>query len=270
MKMVKLFIIALFIPALCSAHDTWIHVDTPVVRVGDTAHINLMLGNHGNGHRDFKLASKISPEGWTFSVLRPDGSATDLRPNLIDMGYAPKEGFWTGRFVANQPGLHLVTHTLDKLHGKIRAIKSSKSFLLSSESLDNLSPNQFDFSRRLDLPLELILLVDPIRDIQPGKPVVVQVLYQGKPLPKTRVSFIPRGAALSQEFDDRFERLTDNEGKATFSPSEANWMLVVVHHSAPEQKGEGFESTAYSATMTLQITSIPRLRLTTSSNNSAQ
>ena len=45
-----------------SAHDPWVQTNTNLVRTGDAVHIDLMLGNHGNDHRDFKLASKFSPE----------------------------------------------------------------------------------------------------------------------------------------------------------------------------------------------------------------
>ena len=40
------------------AHDLWLQTNTTVVRTGDVVHIDCMLGNHGNDHRDFKLAGK--------------------------------------------------------------------------------------------------------------------------------------------------------------------------------------------------------------------
>ena len=52
------------------AHDTWVQTNTNVVRAGDAAHIDLMLGNHGNDHRDFKIAGKKSP------MVQPGKSAT--------------------------------------------------------------------------------------------------------------------------------------------------------------------------------------------------
>ena len=51
-------IMALSIPA--NAHDTWVEVNSAEVRLGQVVHVDLKLGNHGNNHRDFKLASKIT------------------------------------------------------------------------------------------------------------------------------------------------------------------------------------------------------------------
>src|SRR6185436_2774462 len=54
-------IAAAFLAAPAFAHDTWVQTNTNVVRTGDAVHVDLMLGNHGNDHRDFKLASKLAP-----------------------------------------------------------------------------------------------------------------------------------------------------------------------------------------------------------------
>lgn len=82
----------LLLAATASAHDTWVQTNTNIVRVGDNVHIDLMLGNHGNDHRDFKLASKIDLEGCTLTVFSPDGKRYDVKDRLVDVGYAPKEG----------------------------------------------------------------------------------------------------------------------------------------------------------------------------------
>lgn len=254
MKSLFLSLVVMAVAPVCAAaHDTWIQVDAPVLRTGDVSHISLMLGNHGNEHRDFKLASKISPEGWTLSVIGPDKSRTDLKPKLVDMGYAPNEGFWAGRFTPTEPGLHVVSHTLDKLHRTTRAVKSGKSYLLSSPSLDQLPENDHDFAKPLGHPIELVPLVDPVRDVVPGKPIRIRLIYAGKPLSGARVSFIPRGAELAEGFDEKFERRTDAAGEASFTPDQANWILVVVHHSEPDQKGEGFDRTSYTVTLTIQV-----------------
>ena len=62
-----------------SAHDTWVQTNTNVVRTGDNVHIDLMLGNHGNEHRDFKLAGKITLDGCKLDVIAPSGKKFDLR-----------------------------------------------------------------------------------------------------------------------------------------------------------------------------------------------
>ena len=65
-------------PSLTLAHDTWVQTNTPLIRVGDAVFIDLMLGNHGNEHRDFKLASKVDPAAGKTVVIAPSGKRYDL------------------------------------------------------------------------------------------------------------------------------------------------------------------------------------------------
>ncbi|WP_164101017.1 DUF4198 domain-containing protein [Candidatus Laterigemmans baculatus] len=248
------FLFLLLVSAsVAHAHDTWVQTNTNLTRVGDLVHVDLMLGNHGNEHRDFKLASKISLDPCTLSVLTPSGESYDLKPDLIDTGYAPKEGFWSARFVTGAPGLHCVVHTLDTLHRTTRAIKSSKTYFLASDSLDQVSSSGADFDAPLGHPLELVLQSHPVRNVGPGQPIRVQVLYEGQPLEDARVSFIPRGQALAEGFDKEYERMADEQGLASFTPREGNYYLVVVHHRAHDQKGDGYDATAYSATLAIFV-----------------
>ena len=80
------------------AHDTWVQTNTNLVRVGDAVHVDLLLGNHGNDHRDFRLAGKVPLDGAALETIDPQGNRFDLKPGLADTGYAPQEGFWTARF----------------------------------------------------------------------------------------------------------------------------------------------------------------------------
>src|SRR4051794_30345663 len=91
-------LLALASPGAAMGHDTWVQTNTHIVRTGDAVHIDLMLGNHGNEHRDFRLAGKLSLEGATLEVIGPEGGRYDLRDRLADTGYTPQEGYWTTRF----------------------------------------------------------------------------------------------------------------------------------------------------------------------------
>jgi uncharacterized GH25 family protein len=239
--------------SLARAHDTWVQTNTNLVRTGDVIHVDLMLGNHGNDHRDFKLASKVSPEGCTLEVVAPGGQRYDLKPQLADLGYAPKEGFWSSRFITGDAGLYLVAHSRDAVNHNTRGIKSGKAFFVSSDSLDDVPSEHPGYDKPLGHALELVPTANPVTPMGPGLPIRVKVLYHGKPLPDARVSFIPRGVNLSESFDETYERLTDADGAASFIPKEGNVYLVVVHHVEPEQRGEGYESTKYSATLTVFV-----------------
>ena len=246
----------LSICATAAAHDTWVETNTNLIRTGDAIYVDLKLGNHGNDHRDFKLASKLRLQGCTLHVTAPEGVSYDLCDELIDTGYAPKEGFWRAKFVAMQPGLHLVSHTLDTIvnHGRpIRAIKSGKTCFVTSDSLDRVPEENPGFDRVLGHPLELVPTANPVTPMGPGQPIAVQVLLKGKPFAKARVAFVPRGVELADDFDETYERQSDEQGFVTFTPRTGNQYLVVVHHHAEEEKSEDYDATSYSATLTVFV-----------------
>lgn len=255
MRPFTLLAVAILGLAACpvGAHDTWVETNSSIVRSGELVHVDLKLGNHGNDHRDFKLASKITLAPCQLSVINPKGDAFDLKPHVIDTGFAPKEGYWSARYVTETDGLHVVSHTLDTLHGKTRAIKSAKTFFMTSPKLDAVSEAAAGFDRPLGHPLELVPLVNPVTATGPGQKFRVKLLYQGKPLPEARVAFIPRGATLVEGFDKDYEQLTDADGMATYTPTEGNLLLIVVHHPVANQKGEGYDSTHYAATLTVAV-----------------
>lgn len=236
------------------AHDTWVQPSQRLVGVGDVVRVDLFLGNHGNDHRDFKVAGKLaSLEGTTLDVIAADGRRTDLVPAAVDVGYAPKEGFWSARFVPASPGLHGVVHTRSGIHGRKRGIKSGKAYFLAADQLDAPPPGGLKQAEPVGHPLELVPETDPVRGAGPGRPIAVRLLHRGQPLADHRVSFIPRGAELGAGFDERYERRTDEAGRCSFEPREGNLLLVVAHLDAADESGPDFDRTVYSATLVLDV-----------------
>jgi hypothetical protein len=86
----------------------------------------------------------------------------------------------------------------------------------------------------------------------PGTAIKVRLLWKGQPLADARVSFIPRGETLSEGFDPRYERRTDAEGRAGFTPTAGNYYLVVAHREEPEG-GKNYTATKYSAALTVYV-----------------
>jgi uncharacterized GH25 family protein len=243
------------------AHDTWLETNTNLVRVGDAVHVDLMLGNHGNDHRDLKLAGKVDPSTCTLEVIGPDGKATDIKDRLVDRGAGPKEGFWSAIYTAAAPGTHLVAQASDAVvkYAPKRSIKSAKAIFVASTSLDRPPVENPGFDRALGHALEIVPTRNPVTPMGPGTPIVVKVFLKGQPLADARVSFIPRGVTLKEGFDERYERKTDERGEANFEPDEANSHLIVVHHETHE-KGVGYETASYSATLTVFVPALPRRR----------
>ncbi len=249
-------LVLLIAPGFAAAHDTWVQTNTQLVRVGDAVHVDLMLGNHGNDHRDFKLASKVDPAGGTSVVIAPSGKRYDLLDRFIDLGYAPKEGFHSAKFSVAEPGLYTIAHTSDRVvnHGEpARSLKSAKAYFVVSPSLDKPNPHNPGFDKPLGHPLEIVPQASPVLPMGPGQAIHVRVLLKGQPLADARVSFVPRGETLADGFDERYERKTDSMGDASFTPTTGNYYLVVVHHVAPDEKGADYVQTNYSATLAVLV-----------------
>lgn len=247
-----------FVCGAAQAHDTWVQTNTNVVRIGDAVHIDLMLGNHGNNHRDFKLAGKVDLSVSTLQVIDPKGKKYDLQSQLFDVGYTPNEGFWTTKFVAAKPGIYTVVQTFDKVmsYAPVRDIKSAKTFFLASKSLDQPGLFSSGFDRRLGFPFELVAESNPIAPMGPGIPLTLRLFYRNKPLPNVKISFIPQGETLKDGFDARYEQRTNVNGRVRFTPTSANYYLIAAHYEAPNEKGKGYDGTNYSATMTLYVPQI--------------
>jgi len=256
-----LFIAILFAQEMSrgvSAHDTWVQTNTNIVRSGDVVHVDLMLGNHGNDHREFKLAGKTSLAGTTLNVVAPDGKVHDLKERLVDVGSSANEGFWSARHVARDPGLYVVAHQRDAIvnhGGKVRSIKSGKAFFVASKSLDTVSTDNPGFDRELGHPLEIIPDGNPVTPMEIDVPILIKVLFKGQPLKNARVSFIPRGQTLAEKFDADYERTTNSNGRCSYVPKLGTYHLIVVRHTT-EEKGTDYDSTSYSATLTVLVPEI--------------
>jgi uncharacterized GH25 family protein len=252
----KTIFCVLLVAAPAFAHDTWLETNTNVIRPGDAIYIDLKLGNHGNDHRDFKLASKVDLESVTLDVIDPNGKFYSVKDRLVDLGYAPTEGYWRAKFTPMKSGIYVVAQKTDKImhHGRpTRGIKSAKTCFLVSPSLDTIERNARGFDRSLGHPLELVPILNPIAPMGPGLPIAVRLIFKGKPLANARVSFIPQGRALASGFDKEYERMTDADGHARFTPRSGSPYLVAAHHRGDQESGAGFDRTSYSATLTVFV-----------------
>lgn len=253
----RFLIISAILSSSASAHDTWVETNTNIVRTGDAVYVDLKLGNHGNEHRDFKLAGKADLTACSLQITGPDGKEYDLKPSLLDVGYAPKEGYHTAKFATARPGLYVVGHTLDQVvsYAPVRSVKSANAYFLASNSLDKVGRDHPGFDHAFGHALELVPISNPITPMGPGQNLKVQLLFEGKPLANAKVSFVPRGHELKQDFDADYERTTDGDGMVSFTPKTGNVYLIVAHHQLP-RSGAKFESTKYSATISLFVPEI--------------
>jgi len=254
--MKKALLMALLtLPVIASAHDIWIESSANLVRTGDLLRLSLMLGNHGNEHRDFKLASKIAAGDQNLFVFGPKGDKLDLTSTLFDNGYGPQDGFWSTTFQPEQPGMYMALSTFDKVmsYAPVRDIKSAKTFFVVSNSLDAVPEANPGFDRVVGAPLELVPIVNPVTPFGSGNILKVKLLYKGKPLPNSVISFVPRGATLKGEMDMAYEKKTDANGIAQLTLKEANSYLISAHQGDDKASGEGYKSIGYSATLCMIV-----------------
>lgn len=240
---------------ICWAHDIWLEPNQTVVRTGETVEVSLMLGNHGNHHRDFKLASKVLPEDRKLSVIAPNKSISDITPTLIDRSMDEDEGFCTGQLKLPTTGMYCIFSTFDKVksYGPVRDVKCAKTFVRASDKLDGIKPLGSGFGQKVNAALELVPLVDPT-SLRVGSTVRVQALANGKPLSKVIMSFIPRGIILQGDIDPRYESQTDQNGIGSLKLQNAGMVLIAVHREADAPSGEkAYETINYSATLTIRV-----------------
>jgi len=240
-----------------AAHDTWVEVNSPYVRSGDPVFVNLCLGNHGNSARDYRLASRLAKlDGVQLVATYTDGESLSLVGSLKSFGSAEKEGYWTAVFHPQKDGQYVVEQKLDILHGPARAVHGGRAFFSvgdqSQLATDWKLPNA-----QIEMPLQLTPITSPY-DWKVGSEVEFKVFFQGKPLPDARVSFLPLGVELGSEFDDKYERTTDANGTVRFAAPNANRYLVVTKLKRPEDKGDGYDATYYTATCTLVASQMKR------------
>lgn len=210
-----------------------------------------MLGNHGNDHRDFKIAGKLDLSKGTLTLTPPGGAEVDLKRAAVDLGLGARDGYWMARFHTEKPGAYLIGHTSSSQHGTSRSLKFAKAIVGATQSLDRPGrPEGFEVP--LGHALEIVPQTDPTQP-ETGDPIRVQILLRGKPLAGARVSFIPRGVTLATGVDPQFERTADSDGVAEWTPLEANDVLIAVHHHADDESGEGYSGTQYAATLVVRV-----------------
>lgn len=258
MKKLCAVVSAISFALISFSHDIWIEPSASIVRSGDFVRLSLMLGNHGNEHRDFRLASKVSAGDQNLIVFGPSNKKYDLTSSLVDNGYEPKEGFWSAKFTPTDPGVYVAASTFDKVmsYAPVRDIKSAKTFFLVSKTLDAVAADTTGFDRVLGHALELVPIVNPIAPLGPGTKLKFRLLFRGKPLPNSKVSFIPKGTELKAEIDINYERNTDDKGEVEFEFREPNQYLIAAHHKDMDSKGAGYESINYSATAHIWVPAI--------------
>lgn len=236
-----------------AAHDIWVEPSSAhLPEVGAYLYLDVKLGNHGNDHRDFKLWGKLSPPLLGLSVALVSGLESeemDLTEKLVDLGSSPREGYWSALHRPETGGLYRVTHRMGAVmtYAPVRSTQIAKTYFAVG-SLEEAAPWTESV---LGEGLELVPLSHPVLGSRVGSEIAVRVLFKGQPVAGKRVSFLGRGSLPEGEFDPSRERLTDAEGVVRFTLIEPGLTLIVAHHFAADESGEGYDNSKYGATLIL-------------------
>jgi uncharacterized GH25 family protein len=252
-------------PAL--AHDGWIEVPG-IVEKDQPVTIALLLGNHANEHRSYRLAGKWNPKHLKLMVIEPSGKVNDITSSLVDLGEddektGPKgpKGFHIAPFTPRGEGVHIVLAREEQLlqHGdepKFRSVRSARAAfaaLRSPRVAEGKKTTGFDRTFAVDNVMELVPVSNPIAITQNDR-VTLELRYKGKPFSNQNISVVSRlsGTASAQDF------ATDGKGQVSFTAGPADMYLVRVKSEERTERIEGqYDLSSYETTYVFQVFNRP-------------
>jgi uncharacterized GH25 family protein len=257
---------ALILPHAATAHDGWVEISPSIVEKNQSATIALLLGNHSNEHKSYRIAGKWDQKYTTLVVIDPQGKTNSLTERLIDLGedddkVGPKgpKGFFLAQFVPKHDGLYLAvarqTRTVQQGDGpKLVTVRVAKTAFASFEvptvaAAKNLKG--FDHMIGGDDAVEFIPLDNPLTIFSAGT-VNLELRRKGKPIPIPGqvITLVRRidGPASVQE------HTTDERGRVTFTvgPADSYLARVQIDEETPRPDGQK-DKASYESTYVFQV-----------------
>ena len=260
-----LWVVCLTKPAL--AHDGWIEVPA-IVEKGQPVTIALMLGNHTNEHRSYRLAGKWDPKHTKLTLIDPSGKTDDLTGSLIDLGEddektGPKgpKGFHIATFTPKLEGVYTVIGREEQIlqfggEPQFRSVRSARTaFAALSAPRVATARKTTGLGRTFDIDnvLELVPITNPIA-VTETDGLTLELRYKGKPLSNQLVSVVGRlrGVAAVQDLT------TDEKGRVSITAGAADYYLVRTKFDERSERKEGlYDLSSYGATYVFQVFNRP-------------
>jgi uncharacterized GH25 family protein len=253
--------------AAANAHDGWIEVPA-IVEKGQPVTIALMLGNHTNEHRSYRLAGKWDPKFTKLMIIDPSGRVENITGSLIDLGEddektGPKgpKGFHIATFTPKTEGMYTVVGREEQVlqfgnEPRFRSVRSARgafAALNNPRVADAKKTTGFDRAFTVDKVMEFIPVTNPVTVAQ-NDPVTLELRYKGKPFANQRVSVVGRlkGPASAQDL------ITDEKGRVKITAGPPDFYLVRVKFDERGERKEGqYDLSAYEATYVFQVFNRP-------------
>lgn len=239
------------------AHDGWSQTNTPIVSSGEVSYVELLLGNHSNEHKSYRIEGKWSTQTSKVYVTAPSGVKADISSTLFYTGEIGTENpgvnnSYVASFSSSAPGAYIVSVEGDSIfkHGEVasKTFRSAKSFVAVSDVATTERVKYLKgFSKQVSTDrAELVPLFNPAA-VTPGQKVEAQLFLKGKPLAETEISLIRRSNSDSQVLK------TDANGKISFETGPADYYLMRAKPATDEKVAGQYDSTNYEATMTFTV-----------------
>lgn len=240
------------------AHDGWSQTNTPIVAPGQVSYVELMLGNHSNEHKSYRIAGQWSPDTSKVFVTTPAGVKSDITGTRFYTGEAATEtepavnNYFVASFKSSAPGAYIVSVEGESIfkHGDVatRTLRSAKSFVAIADIpvIERVKALK-GFGKQVSPDrAELVPRFNPAA-VTPEEHVSVQLLLKGKPLADTPVDLIRRSNS------EAIEMKTDASGIVSFKTGAADYYLLRAKPGTQEAKEGEYGSTSYEATMTFAV-----------------
>jgi uncharacterized GH25 family protein len=260
-------LLSFFSAATVLAHDGWVEVPA-IVEKGQPVTIALMLGNHANEHRSYRLAGKWSPKYLKLMVIEPSGNVNDITASLVDLGEddektGPKgpKGFHIAPFTPTAEGVHVVLAREEQVlqHGdepKFRSVRSARAAfaaLRNPRVAEGKKTTGFGRTFAIDNVMEIVPISNPIAVTQNDR-VILELRYKGKPFANQTLSVVGRlnGPASAQDLT------TDEKGRVSIMAASADSYLVRFKFDERSERQEGqYDLSSYEATYVFQVFNRP-------------
>ncbi|RCW47466.1 DUF4198 domain-containing protein [Paenibacillus prosopidis] len=240
------------------AHDGWTQTSSPIVAAGQVSYVELMLGNHSNEHKSYRIAGQFPVDNSKVYVTTPAGVKSDITGTRFYTGEAATEtepavnNYFISSFKSAVPGAYIVSAEGDSVFkssaAASRTLRSAKSFVAISDIpvIDRVKALK-GFSKQVSTDrAELVPQFNPAA-VTPSENVSIQLFLKGKPLADTSVDIIRRSNSEATELK------TDANGIVSFTTGAADYYLVRAKPGTTEAKVGEYAKTNYEATMTFTV-----------------
>jgi hypothetical protein len=199
--------------------------NAPIIAPGEVAYVDILLGNHSNEHRSYRIDGQFSTNSNVF-VTTPTGIKTDITATRFFSGEATTvNNGYIASFTPEAPGAYIVTAESDGTRTSsgvtTRTLRNAKSFVAVGDLpiIDRIKLLK-GFSAVINKDrVELIPLFHRAA-ITANREASVQLLLKGEPSPDIEVSLIRRSNNTEPQTVH-----TVSKGVATFKLGPADYYL---------------------------------------------